>query len=377
MLTMKIITADEYNQALNTEIQPGGRSRSLNRAPFFVEYVQKRLEDLLGASKLYKGGLSIYTTLDLDFQDAAAGAVAEALEQLQARMSSNNILAADAQAALVCLDINSGGVLAMVGGRNFYESPFNRAIAAKRQPGSAFKPLVYAYAVEQGFAQNALILDAPVIFRGADRNIDWQPGNFSGRYLGEITLRKALAVSQNIPAVRLIEMLGPQSVAQFAHRLGIESNLEPNLSLALGTSEVSLLNLTAAYAVFPRSGMWIQPFGIVEVTDHHGRIVWTPGPKRLVMSREGAAIVTDMLEAVVLEGTGRSARRLRTPVGGKTGTTNNYNDALFIGFSPAVATGVWVGLDAGGTLGTKRPVPRQPCRSGINLCTGLWRQAIF
>ena len=140
----------------------------------------------------------------------------------------------------------------MVGGRNFYESPFNRATAARRQPGSAFKPLVYAYAIEQGFAQNAMILDAPVVFRGVDRNNDYHPENFSKKYLGEITLRKALAISQNIPAVRLIEKLGPQSVASFAHRLGIKSNLEPNLSLALGSSEVSLLNLTAAYAVFPR-----------------------------------------------------------------------------------------------------------------------------
>jgi penicillin-binding protein 1A len=354
MLTMEIVTVEEYNQAANSDIQLGGGSKNLNRAPYFVEYIQKNLEGFLGAAQLYKGGLSIYTTLDLDLQETAQSAVDEGLQTLQSRMSEKNIQPADPQAALICLDIQSGGILAMVGGRNFYESPFNRATAARRQPGSAFKPLVYAYAIEQGFAQNAMILDAPVVFRGSDRNHDYHPENFSKKYLGEITLRQALAISQNIPAVRLIEKLGPQSVASFAHRLGIQSNLEPNLTLALGSSEVSLLNLTATYAVFPRAGKWIEPFGIMEVTDHRGHILWSARPqKRLVMSREDAAIITNMLEGVVLEGTGRRAKILQSSLAGKTGTTDNYKDALFVGFSPAVATGVWVGRDLGGTLGDK------------------------
>jgi penicillin-binding protein 1A len=269
-------------------------------------------------------------------------------------MNGNVIQPTDAQAALVSLDIKSGGILAMVGGRNFYESPYNRATAARRQPGSAFKPLVYAYAIEQGFAQNALILDAPIAYKGMDQGNDWRPANFSNNYLGEITLRRALAISQNIPAVRLIEMLGPESVAQFAHRLGIESTLEPNLSLALGTSEVSLLNLTAAYAVFARRGEWVEPFAVTEVTDHRGRIILSARPqKRLAMTPEGAAIVSNMLQGVVQEGTGRKARVLQKPIAGKTGTTNNYIDALFVGYSPAAATGVWVGRDSGGTLGDK------------------------
>jgi len=149
-------------------------------------------------------------------------------------------------------------------------------------------------------------------------------------------------------------MLGPSSVARFAHSLGIESILDPNLSLALGTSEVTLLNLTSVYAVFARGGKWIEPYGILEVTDHRNRVIWSARPrKRLVMSREGSAIISDMLESVINEGTGRKARILRGPVAGKTGTTNDYRDALFVGFSPAVAAGVWVGLDRGGTLGDK------------------------
>ena len=354
MLSMEIISTDEYRQAVKAEIVLADQNKSLNRAPYFVEYVKKKMEKLLGASKIYKGGISIYTTLNLDLQEAAQTAVDDGLRSLQSRMNANNILPTDPQAALVGIDIESGGILAMVGGRNYYESPFNRATTSKRQPGSAFKPLVYAYAIEQGFSQNTMILDAPVVYRGADPTSDYRPENFSKKYKGEITLRNALAISQNIPAVRLLEMLGPESVARFAHRLGIESNLEPNLSLALGTSEVSLLNLTGAYAVFPRGGKWIEPYGVLEVNDHRGRIIWSAKPqKRLVMTREGSAIISNMLESVVLEGTGRQARKLAFPVAGKTGTTNNYDDALFVGFSPTVAAGVWVGRDAGGNLGDK------------------------
>ena len=349
-----IIGTKDYNQALTEEISLGNKRKISARSPYFVEYVKNHLEDVLGASRLYKGGLSIYTTLDFKFQSAGQKAVADGLLALETRMEKQNIRQVAPQAALIALDVESGAILAMVGGRNFDESPFNRATAAKRQPGSAFKPIVFAYAVEHGFAQNKLILDAPVSFKGYHKNIEWRPQNFSKSFLGEITLRRALTISQNIPAVRLLEMLGPNSVAQFAHSLGIESNLEPYLSLALGSSEVTLINLTNAYAVFPRRGKWIEPFSIIEVADHRDRIIWRAKPqKKLVLSREGAAIVTNMLEGVVLEGTGRSARVLKGPVAGKTGTTNNYRDALFVGFSPAIAAGIWVGLDPGGTLGDR------------------------
>ncbi len=354
MRTAGIINAKDYKKAVAEAIKLGKKDKPVTRAPYFVEYVKKHLEDFLGASRLYKGGLSIVTTLDFKLQNAAQRAVADGLLALETRMEKQNIRHTAPQAALIALDVKSGVILAMVGGRNFDESSFNRATAARRQPGSAFKPIVYAYAVEQGFAQNKLILDAPVVFKGTGRDNQWHPNNFSEAYLGEITLRKALAVSQNIPAIRLIEMLGPNSVARFAHRLGIESNLAPYLSLALGTSEVTLINLTSAYAVFPRGGKWIEPYGIKEVTDHRNRAIWQADPqKKLVMSREGAAIVTNMLEGVVQEGTGTRARILRGPVAGKTGTTNNYRDALFLGFSPTIAAGVWVGLDPGGTLGDR------------------------
>ena len=348
-----IISTGDYQQAVNEEINTDSHQKSA-RAPYFLAYIKKSLEDILGDSMLYKGGLSIYTTLDDRLQQAAETAVANGLLSLQKRMEQNNVTDGPGQAALVAIDVATGEIIAMVGGKDFNESSFNRATMARRQPGSAFKPIVYAYAVEQGFAQNQMLLDAPIVYKGAVQGSDYRPQNFSDTYLGEITLRKALTNSQNIPAVRLIEMLGPSSVARFARTLGIESNLDPNLPLALGSSGVTLLNLTSAYAIFARGGKWIEPYGILEVTDHRNRILWRAKPgKRLVMSRTGAAIIANMLEGVINEGTGRKALALRGPLAGKTGTTNDYHDALFVGFSPAVATGVWVGLDRGGTMGNK------------------------
>lgn len=346
-----IITAAAYIEALKEPLNTGKKDKYSIKAPYFVEYVKELLEETLGSSLLYKGGLTVSTTLVFELQKAAERSVAKGLLALETRMQQNKIIDPDPQAALVSLDVNTGGILAMVGGKDFFNSPFNRAVAARRQPGSAFKSIIYAHAIEQGFPQNTIILDAPVAFKGFDKK-EWQPKNFSKSYQGEMTLRMALSMSKNIPAVRLIEMLGPNSVARFGYDLGIESNLAPNLSLALGTSEVTLLDLTAAYAVFPNRGSRIKPFGIMEVLDRKGRIIWSVKPqKKVAMSRAGAAIMTNMLEGVIQEGTGKKARVIQQPIAGKTGTTNDYKDALFIGFSPSIAAGVWVGQDAFSTLG--------------------------
>jgi penicillin-binding protein 1A len=319
-----------------------------------VDYIKNFLENILGSSRLYKGGLTVYTTLDFNLQKAAEHAVANGLLALENRMKMQKINNPMPECDLVSLDVQSGGILTMIGGKDFYKSPFNRATSAKRQPGSAFKPIVYAYAIEHGFPQSKIILDAPVSFKIATRRNHWSPKNFSGDYKGEITLRMALSLSRNIPAIRLIEMLGPSSVARFGYTLGIESTLYPNLSLALGTSEVTLINLTAAYSIFPNKGELIKPYGVMEVVDQSGRLVFRVKPlKKVVMSRAGAAIMTDMLKGVIQEGTGKKARSITRPVAGKTGTTNECKDALFIGFSPSIATGVWVGQDAFVTIGKR------------------------
>jgi penicillin-binding protein 1A len=347
-----IISEADYNNAIQTPLVLGEKEHNSIKAPYFVEFVKKFLENALGSAKLYKGGLTVLTTLDFRLQKTAEQAVARGLSALETRMKQKKMVDPAPQCALISLDVITGGILAMVGGKDFYESPFNRATSAKRQPGSAFKPMVYAYAVEQGFSQNMTILDAPIAFKNPSRKKDWKPQNFSKDYKGEITLRMALTLSKNIPTVRLIEKLKPSSVAQFSHTLGIESSLSPNLSLALGTSEVTLMDLTTAYAVFPNMGERIKPFSVMEVADRSGQIIWQVKPeKKVVMSRAGAAIMTNMLNGVIQEGTGKKARVIKRPVAGKTGTTNNYKDALFIGFSPSIATGVWVGQDAPKTLG--------------------------
>jgi len=322
------------------------------KAPYFIEFIKYFLENTIGSSRLYKGGLTVVTTLDFKLQKAAELAVDKGLSALEHRMKQQYLKNPDPQCALVSLDVQSGGILAMIGGRDFSKTPFNRATISRRQPGSAFKPIVYAYAIEQGFSQSKMILDAPVAFKIGNRKKAWQPKNFSEDYKGEMTLRTALALSKNIPAVRLIEMLGPSSVARFAHTLGIESALYPNLSLALGTSEVKLINLTAAYTVFPNKGQLIEPYGVMEVVDGNGRLVWRVKPqKKAVISRESAAVITDMLRSVVQEGTGKKAMVIQRPIAGKTGTTNEFKDALFIGFSPSITTGVWVGQDKFTTIG--------------------------
>jgi penicillin-binding protein 1A len=352
MFNSGIISASAYRNALAESIivkSPGPGSGS---APYFVEYVKKFLEETFGSTLVYKGGLTVFTTLSDKLQNTAEQALANGLSALENRMEKKGIKNPDSQGALIALNVESGGVLAMVGGKDFLISPFNRAISARRQPGSAFKPIVYAQAIERGFPQNKLIRDAPVVFKGAQKGKDWRPENFSKTYQGEMTLRKALAISQNIPAVRLIETLGPTSVAQFAHALGIESALEPNLSLALGTSGLSLIELTSAYAVFANRGKRVKPFAVNKIIDDAGRILWLQKPQsRIAMSRTGAAIITNMLEGVIQEGTGKKARSIRKAVAGKTGTTNDFRDALFIGFSPSIATGVWVGRDDFAPLG--------------------------
>lgn len=349
-----IISEKSYRAALEAPIQTAGGRQTALKAPYFIEYMKRVLESAVGSSRLYREGLVVYTTLSYRLQEAAERSVHAGLASLEDRMKRRGQKDSKPQGALVALDVNTGGILAMVGGRDFHTSSFNRAISARRQPGSAFKPIAFALAVERGFPQNDILLDAPIVFRGAGPGKEWRPGNFSGKYKGEMTMREALVLSQNIPAVRLIEKLGPDSVATFAHQLGIDSPLNPNLTLVLGSSGITLTELTAAYAVFPNRGKYIEPFGIVEVLDRSGRVLWrAKSKKQVVMSRAGAAIVTNMLEAVVKEGTGRKARVLDRPVAGKTGTTNDFRDALFVGFSPSVATAVWVGMDDYQTLGRK------------------------
>ncbi|OGP63307.1 MAG: hypothetical protein A2V65_11175 [Deltaproteobacteria bacterium RBG_13_49_15] len=352
MLDTRIISQKEYASASREALLPEGARPHILSAPYFVDHIKKLLEKEIGESLLYKGGLTVNTTLSSGMQIHAESALLKGLQALTERMRQNRIKNPDPQGAFIALDVKSGAILALMGGKDFVKSPYNRAISAKRQPGSAFKPFVYACAVENGFSQNHLILDAPVSYHGQKDGEEWRPDNYSKEYLGEIPLRKALSLSQNIPTIKLTEILGPSSVIRLATQMGIDSPLSPNLSLALGTSEVSLLELTAAYAVFANGGEWIQPYSVTKVLDSDQKEIWSMSSVRKeVMSRSGAAIITNMLQAVIEEGTGKKAKILGRRLAGKTGTTNDFKDALFIGYSPSIVAGVWVGQDSAVPLG--------------------------
>ena len=346
------ISQDVYKAALAEPVVTDKGFRRRIKAPYFVEHIKKEMEAMVGTARLYKGGLVIRTTLSSELQTVMESAVEKNVVALEKRMKRRKKKTRP-QTAAISIDVETGAILAMVGGRDFMKSPFNRATQARRQPGSAFKPFVYTCAIQKGSDQNRLILDAPVSYSMGTKAGYWHPENYSRDYEGEMTLRRALDFSRNIPAIRLIDKLGARSVADIAGRMGIRSPLDVNLSLALGTSVVSLYELTAAYGVFPANGYRMAPYAIESVEDRSGRQIFKAFVKKQnVLSPQAAAIMTDMLTGVIKEGTGWPARKLNKPLAGKTGTTDSFKDALFVGFSPKVVSGVWVGCDDNTPLGS-------------------------
>jgi penicillin-binding protein 1A len=256
------------------------------------------------------------------------------------------------QGALIAIDNATGEIKAMVGGRDFEVSKFDRATQALRQVGSSFKPYVYTAAIDQGARADDTILDAPVTFQTASG--PYTPHNYDEKFEGNITLRRALAQSRNIPALKLAERVGIRTVIDYAHRFGITSNIPAYLPVALGAAEVTLYEQTSAFSVFPNDGVRIMPRYITKVEDNEGRILEEDFPDvKDVISARTARIMTFMLREVVLHGTGIAAASLKYPLAGKTGTTNDFTDAWFVGFSPATTTGVWIGYDEKKSLGAK------------------------
>jgi penicillin-binding protein 1A len=257
------------------------------------------------------------------------------------------------QGALVAIDNASGEIKAMVGGRDFNLSKFNRATQALRQVGSSFKPYVYTAAIDRGATPDDTILDAPISFP-MPTGPAYEPHNYDEKFEGMITLRRALAQSRNIPALKLADSLGIKVVIDYAHRFGITSNIPPYLPVALGAVEVTPLEQTSAFSVFPDDGVHITPRYITKVTDYEGRTLEENFPDvRDTVSARTARTLTAMLREVVLHGTGIAASALKLPLAGKTGTTNNFTDAWFVGFSPSISCGVWVGYDEKKFLGAR------------------------
>jgi len=257
-----------------------------------------------------------------------------------------------AQGALLAIDNATGGIKAMVGGRDFNESKFDRVTQALRQVGSSFKPYVYTTVIDQGASPDDTILDEPISFETPSG--PYTPHNYDEKFEGIISLRRALAQSRNIPALKLANKVGIKTVIDYAGRFGITSKLPPYLPVALGSAEITLLEQTSAYSVFPNDGVRVTPRYLTRVTDYEGRVLEEDFPDvKDVINQRTARIMTSMLREVVLHGTGIAAAKLPFPVAGKTGTTNDFTDAWFVGFSPTMTCGVWVGYDEKKSLGAK------------------------
>ena len=257
-----------------------------------------------------------------------------------------------AQSALLSLEAETGHVKVMVGGSDFRQSQFNRAIQSRRQPGSAFKPLIYAAAIDKGYTPATVLIDSPIVFQDMERDFTWKPQNYEEKFHGPTLLRNALAQSRNVITIKLLKDIGIDYAIEYAHKLGITSQMNRDLSIALGSSGVSLLEIVKAYSVFANAGYHIEPVFVVKIIDRDGNVLEEAAPAReKVIEKSTAYIVTSLLEGVVKQGTGRRVRALNRPVAGKTGTTNNLYDAWFVGYTPRYITGTWVGFDEEGSLG--------------------------
>ena len=331
---------------------------------YFVQHVRQYIENKYGSDKLYTGGLVIRTTLNQKLQKEASEAVGNGVVDWQKRNPSRSSL--KPQGALVAIDVPTGKVKALVGGTDYSTSQFDRATQARRQPGSAFKPLIYAAAFANGFTPASIIMDEPIQFQGAKPGEVWEPQNFSGFNYGPTPLRDGLVFSRNIVTIKLLQEVGVTGVVRLARDAGIQAQLGHNLSLALGVSGLSLLELTSAYTIFPSQGKFRQPLLIKKITNANGVTLEKnmPGEKE-VLDACTAFQVTEMLQQVIDEGTGRRARGLSIPAAGKTGTSDSNMDAWFMGFTPTMATGVWVGFDQNISLGVRE--------TGGRLAAPIWK----
>ncbi len=267
--------------------------------------------------------------------------------------------------ALLAIDNRTGQIKAMVGGRNFGVSKFNRAVQAYRQMGSGFKPVLYTAAIDRGYTPTTILVDAPVAYPAGPGQPLYSPHNYDGKFEGPITLRHAIEESRNIPAVKVMDQLGPKQVIDYARRFGFEDPMGPYLSLALGSADATLTEVVAAYSVFPNQGVLMKPYDILKVTDREGNLLEEnrPQPKDAIRA-DTAFIMTNLLRGVVLRGTAAAAASLNWPLAGKTGTTNDFTDAWFTGFDPNITVGVWVGYD------DKKPLG--PAETGAQAALPIW-----
>jgi penicillin-binding protein 1A len=486
MVELSFISQEQQEKAIQTPLKIQSReSAFFSKAPYFTEVIRHQVEKKYGKEKLYRDGLRIYTTLDLNLQKAAQKSVEMGLRELDKRqgfrgpvqtltpdevrdltkkkrgllqpLSPNQIfegviLSKDdskklytvwvedrrgtlpysemtwalqikptahfkpgqvkspadllktgdvvhvrvkeparkdqpliltleqeplAQGSLICSDPKTGYVKAMVGGRDFSESQFNRAVHSRRQPGSAFKPFIYAAALEKGYNPSTILMDSPIEYMDHDGGTYWAPKNYDKEFKGPITFRNALAHSRNVVTVKILEDIGVGFALKFIKKMGVESPIKRDLSIALGTSGISMLEMTSSFGIFANGGERIKPIFIKKIVTMKGEVLEentpyvdlgeeeeeeegeetivppapTPILKERVLSPQNAFIITHLLQGVVQHGTGQRAKVLGRPIAGKTGTSSDYADAWFIGYTPSILAGVWVGFDDKTSLG--------------------------
>ncbi len=333
MQEMRFISQEQLEEALSTPIVLSGLEENRSLAPYFVDYLLKELQKSYDEETIFGGGLKIYTTIDLDIQKIANQALKES----------------GYQGAILCIEPQTGYIKAMVGGRDYDESKFNRAVQAYRQPGSTFKPFIYSAALDSGFTPSTVLVDEPLTFPNG-----WKPQNYEKTFNGPITLREALEKSVNIIGIKLLQTTGVDKVISYARKMGIKSDLRRDLSLALGTSEVNLLELTNAYCTFANRGLVPEPIAIVRIENFSGEVLYeSQRVLRRALSEDTAYIMARLLQGVIERGTATAAR-IDRPAGGKTGSTEDFIDAWFVGFTPDLVCGIYLGNDDRTPLGPRK-----------------------
>ena len=373
MLATGALDEERHAEAVAESLSVLRDASAAGEAPYFLEHVRRGLVDRYGTDMVYGDGLRIQTTLDLDLQRAAERAIEERVRQIEEEQRYETTLASFRevppgepssrtpylQAALVALDPQTGAVLAMVGGRSFKDSEWNRVTQGRLQPGSAFKTFIYALALREGWRTNDILIDEPVRYYQSriDSSKVWEPRNFKEEFEGPMTLRYALAKSINIPSVKLLEQVGPRRLADFAQSLGIKGPVPPYLSVALGTAETTPLEMASAYGTFANQGIHLEPFAVLRVENGQGTILEENRPTTPeVVDERTSALVVSILQSVFQWGTAATAGPVmgfHAPAAGKTGTTDDYTDAWFIGFVPRCVCAVWVGFDEKRTIGSR------------------------
>ena len=344
MLENGYITEQEYKTALAEELPIKPFYRKFE-APYFVEALRQELEEHY--PDLYTAGMKINSTIDFVMQKIAEEAVSNGIKSLEQRVKPG------IQAALIAIDLRNGHIKALVGGNDFWETQFNRVTMAMRQPGSAFKPFVYATAIDKGMTADSKVLDGPISFPGGVPGKAWAPKNYDGKYHGIVPLSTAIALSLNTATVRLANQVGIKDVIGVAERCGIKSQIPPYLSTALGAADVTPIEITSAYMAFA-TGKRMQPIYYDKVISRDGFVLEEDEPgAEDVFSEETTVQMKSLLRGVVEHGTAVKAKEIPRMVYGKTGTTNDFSDAWFIGFDDALVVGVWVGRDNHVPIGSK------------------------